>query len=147
VTGSTSENDCNLLQQGYGVNNESQVILCGGDQPTYGPPGREAGSPCEICPKANPGYQFNYPLGSPQLNPFVPETVAIWRSSALDDCLTQFGQPGDTSWQMGGAVQMAPANASTFEDCVAACAADDTCQYMTFDYASNICSLKQVTPE
>jgi hypothetical protein len=57
------------------------------------------------------------------------------------DCLNEFNQVVDAAWQMGGSAQMtAVAGVTTLDGCVAACNTDSSCQYITFDYDTSVCS-------
>lgn len=60
AAGSNSVEDCKLCSPGFGGTNCSTI--CGGAEATYGPPGREVGSPCLQCSAQGKTvtYSFNW---------------------------------------------------------------------------------------
>jgi hypothetical protein len=86
------------------------------------------------------GFFFNFGGRSQQ---YAPGVVTRAFADNTVDCVSEFNQFGDTAWEMGGTVSLEEVpQAKEFPGCVEACKADDSCQYITFDYSSSSCSKK-----
>lgn len=139
-TGGLTVDDCNVMALGWGISSGSDTAApCGGSaRGSYGPAARPAGSACVSCPDQNTGFSFDF-LAVNRL--FQAPVVARMYADSPADCLNEFNQVMDAAWQMGGTAQMTPvAAANTFEGCVEDCKADNSCQYITFDYDTSACS-------
>ena len=139
-TGAVSLTDCNICAQGYGSSNASDKACsqqCGGATSTYGG-GQAAGSSCVTCPEMVTGFSFDV-LGVGQT--YAPAVVTRPRANSPADCVSAFTQVVDSAWYMGGNATLTPVySASTFNACVADCAQDVQCLYLTFDYNTQTCS-------
>ena len=86
------------------------------------------------------GFSFDY-NGTNQA--FAPAPVARNGSDNAGDCLAAYAQVEDGAWFLGGSASLTSVGAATtFQACVDACSADDSCQYVTFDYDANTCQKK-----
>lgn len=143
--GGRSVADCNVCKPGYG--GDACGTPCGGSgvNATFGIAGRPVtDSQCDACPTMSTGFSFDY-LAVNQ--PFTPAPVARIGAASAADCLAEFAQVADGAWYMGGSAALTNLTGSiadTFDACVAACKADDTCQYVTYDYDAKACFQKSV---
>jgi hypothetical protein len=76
---------------------------------------------------------------------FEVSAVAKPGASSTTDCLASFAQIQDGAWwlPLSDSVTAVITNAATnFADCVSRCTAGIDCQLVTFDYTTNLCSVR-----
>lgn len=144
TTGGRDSSACDVCATGYGEAACGQQ--CGGDfGANFGVAGREKDSSCDACPVMATGFSFDYLAVNQN---FTPSVVARAGADSPADCLAEFAQISDSAWYMGGSAAMeAVSAASSFDTCVAACKAEDSCQYITFDYDTSACSMMKATSQ
>jgi hypothetical protein len=137
-TGGLTLDDCNVMALGWGTSGSTRAPCGGTARGSYGSATRAIGSACVSCPDQTTGFSFDF-LALNRL--FQPVVVSRLYADSPADCLNEFNQVVDAAWQMGGSAQMTNvAGVTTFDGCVAACNADSSCQYITFDYDNSACS-------
>ena len=122
--GASSVNNCTACPSGY-----------------YGPEDRETNA-CDQCMSTS--FSFVY-RGA--LNPYTSKSVTPRGASSKADCIAEYGQIVDRSWNLPASSGWVTAQGVTNVDaCTAACSADALCQFITFDYATKICALRKAVP-
>lgn len=120
---------------------------CGGgtgSNATYGPPGRDYGSPCISCNDVLTSYSYNWQTDNDVWS--APVTARLEADNAVD-CLAEFTQVVDGAFYVPAislASNLYANNVTSFSDCVATCG--DGCALVTYDYKTLECWALYLTP-
>lgn len=115
---------------------------------SYGPAGREAGSPCIPCSTQNTGFAFEWMMNQ---DLYQAKAVAITGATSGGECLSEFAQTVDGAWyiEMGPQagqsaltsvdVKGLPVNTNTSAANHAACMGQcvDNCMFATVSACPN----------
>lgn len=112
---------------------------CGGigEAASYGPPGREYGSPCISCNNVLTSYSYNWMTNNDVWS--APVVARIGADNAVD-CLAEFTQHNDGAYYLpvlDVPGNLLTPNVTTFSDCVALC--KEGCSVVTYDYKTLEC--------
>lgn len=143
---SPANSSCNVCAPGYGGASFVDCYIgktCGGvNGANYGPWGRSpttfACTPCPTMATGSGGFTFDFAQST---NNYAPGSVARPGATSVSDCLAEFTQVEDNVWSLPSNLTATPDAADSLEGCTAACAEDADCMFVTFNYASDSCSL------
>jgi hypothetical protein len=131
VADGSSRDDCNPCASAYFGS-------------TYRADGNTA---CTACP-AQPVVLFQY---NGNVNAYYPITISAPGAKDEDSCLPDYTANEDGNWRLPstGLTNVTAVNASvdTLSECIEACNSAEfaACQFISFDYSTSVCFLRQAT--